>query len=140
MGAGRYDRVTSATSTQEGSGCVPAGRARAHGYAECSDQALVLLTRAGEHAAFDALIARHQDRLYALALRSLGSEDAAGEALCGAAVAAYRNVGSQGAYETPATWLWLHGFREVFLRLKPSPGRYTVVSWPWDGAPSGTPD
>ncbi len=90
------------------------------------DEALVSRARAGEHAAYDALVARHRDGVYAMALDSLGDERAAGEALCECMVMAHRDLGAMTADCSPRAWLYLHGIRAVMKRLEAPPGRYSV--------------
>ena len=125
--AGTRDRTASPAGTPAGTNGSYPGAARASGYASSSDEALVRRARAGEFTAFDALVARHSDMLYALAIGSLRNEADAVDAVCEAAVAAFRDIDSADAPRMPGTWLWLHGFSVVFRRLKPRPGGYTVV-------------
>ncbi len=99
-------------------------------YGILSDERLVRRTRARDHWAFDALAARYRDRLYALALHSLGDEAAAGDALCETMISAFRDIDSIGPKCNPGTWFYLHGIRVVIRRMKVPPGRYTVESRP----------
>ncbi|MGE0228687.1 MAG: RNA polymerase sigma factor [Dehalococcoidia bacterium] len=55
--------------------------------------ALVRRARAGEVAAFNALVVQHQDAAYSLALRFLGSQQAAEDATQEAFLRAYRGLG-----------------------------------------------
>ncbi len=119
-----------ATETPHGPDSGPSCTTVAEGYGSCRDEALLLRTRAGEHAAFNALVERHQDCLYALALGSLGDAETAGDALCAAVVAAYRNLAAWSPDCRPCTWLWLHTLNEVLRRLDLAPGKYTLVSRP----------
>lgn len=60
--------------------------------AESDDSHLLERAQAGEVAAFEALVERHQDRVYALALRMLNSEADAAEVTQESFLAAYRNL------------------------------------------------
>ena len=101
-----------------------ASRVWAYGF--LNDETLVRRARARDFAAFDALMARYRNRLYSLALGSLGDESEAGEALRDMVLTAFRDIESFGEKCTPGTWLYLHGFRAVFARMKPPAGRYAV--------------
>jgi hypothetical protein len=140
MDTSTQGRIESELTLRDGPHCAGAGSESAAVYARHSDETLVLRTRTGENAAFGELVRRHQDGLYALALNSLPDVQAAGDALCEIVVAAFRDVGSPKALRSPAGWLRLHGFRVVFMRLNPSPGRYTIVRWPWPVATSSAID
>lgn len=90
---------------------------RTHAYATLGDEALVRRARAKDTLAFDVLVARHRDRLYGLALDSLGTPQAAADALCDGALSALDDLDSACAVRTPRAWLYLHGLRAVFRRL-----------------------
>ena len=113
---------------------------RTRAYGVLSDQALVLRTRALDYTAFDALVARYRDRLYTIALGSLGDEDEAADALCEMAVSAFRDIDSSDAKCTPGAWLYLHGLRSVFRRMNAPRGRYAVESRLPDGVASRSGD
>lgn len=83
-----------------------------------SDEDLVGLTRAGDHAAFDELTVRYRDRIYTLAMLSLGDEDVAADAVCETFLSAYRDVDSVGGGCAPRTWIYLHALRAVFSRVR----------------------
>jgi RNA polymerase sigma-70 factor (ECF subfamily) len=97
-------------------------RTRAYGF--FNDETLVRLASAKDHVAFEALVARHRNRLYTLALTSLGNEADAGDAVCEMVISAFKDIDLFGATCTPGTWLYLHGLRAVFRRL--APGKYAV--------------
>ena len=59
----------------------------------------------GDPAAFSALVERHQDRLWAVALRVMGSPDDAADALQDAYVAAFRRAGTFRGDAQVTTWL-----------------------------------
>lgn len=76
---------------------------------------LARLVRAGNHQAFDELVARYRDRVYAFALDCTGSEDEAGSVVCEAFVSAFRAAGP-GAGGTPRRWFYVHTLRAVVAR------------------------
>lgn len=91
-----------------------------------TDDEITGLVRAGNHEAFDALVMRYRDRIYGLAIASLGNEEQAGETVCQALTSAFRDVHSVGPECSTGTWLYLHGLRAVFSRLEKSPGGYSI--------------
>ena len=60
---------------------------------------------AGDAEAFAALVARHQDRLWAVALGTMRNPDEAADALQDAYVAAFRHAGSFRGESQVSTWL-----------------------------------
>jgi RNA polymerase sigma-70 factor (ECF subfamily) len=71
-----------------------------------SDRALWEAHRAGDPEAFTALVRRHRDRLWAVALRTTGNPEDAADALQDALVSAYtRSAGYRG---DAAVTTWLH--------------------------------
>jgi RNA polymerase sigma-70 factor (ECF subfamily) len=66
-----------------------------------------LLTRhvAGDRTAFAELVERHRDRLWAVALRTLGDPDDAADAVQDALVSAYRRAGGFRGEAAVTTWL-----------------------------------
>jgi DNA-directed RNA polymerase specialized sigma24 family protein len=86
-------------------------------YGHRSDDDLGRLAEAGNTDAFDELISRHRDRIYTLALRSLGDEEQAGDVVCETFVAAFRSLGHGGRC-SPGTWFHLHALRAVFARTR----------------------
>ena len=69
------------------------------------DRALLAAHIAGDGEAFGRLVARHQDRLWAVALRTLGDREEAGDALQDALLSAYRAAGSYRGDAKVTTWL-----------------------------------
>jgi RNA polymerase sigma-70 factor, ECF subfamily len=59
----------------------------------------------GDREAFGALFARHRDRLWAVALRTMGNPDDAADALQDGMVAAFRRAGSFRGEAAVTTWL-----------------------------------
>ena len=70
-----------------------------------SDQDLLQLHVAGNPEAFAALVARHQDRLWAIALRTTRNPEDAADALQEALVSAFRRAGSYRGTAQVTTWL-----------------------------------
>ncbi|MGL5826374.1 MAG: RNA polymerase sigma factor SigM [Nocardioides sp.] len=75
-------------------------------YADTSDQDLLRAHVAGDPEAFGALFARHRDRLWAVALRTMGNPHDAADGLQDGLIAAYRRAGS--FREDAAVTTWLH--------------------------------
>lgn len=71
-----------------------------------SDQQLLAAHVAGDHEAFAELITRHRDRLWAVAVRTMGEREEASDALQDAVVSAYR--GAAGFRGDAAVTTWLH--------------------------------
>jgi RNA polymerase sigma-70 factor, ECF subfamily len=70
-----------------------------------SDAALLQAHVDGDPAAFSTLVRRHQDRLWAVALRVMGRPDDAADALQDAYVAAFRRAGTFRGDAQVTTWL-----------------------------------
>src|SRR5436309_10662890 len=70
------------------------------------DRALLARHVDGDRAAFGELVRRHQDRLWRVALRTLGNPDDAADAVQDALVSAYR--GAAGFRGNSAVTTWLH--------------------------------
>src|SRR4029079_3542688 len=62
---------------------------------------------AGDRDAFSELFRRHRDRLWAVALRTLGDREEAADAVQDALLSAYR--GANRFRGEPAVTTWLHG-------------------------------
>lgn len=69
------------------------------------DRALLRRHVAGDPDAFGELVRRHRDRLWAVALRTLGDREEAADALQDALVAAYRRAGTYRGDAAVTTWL-----------------------------------
>jgi len=70
------------------------------------DSALVERFRAGDEAAFDALVRRNQDRVYGLLVRMLGSREDALEVAQDTFVRAYRGMDGFRAEARFSTWVY----------------------------------
>lgn len=69
------------------------------------DKALLSAHLAGDGDAFGELVRRHRDRLWAVALRTLGNPDDAADAVQNALVSAYRGAASYRGDAAVTTWL-----------------------------------
>jgi RNA polymerase sigma-70 factor, ECF subfamily len=69
------------------------------------DRALLAAHLAGDREAFGELVHRHRDRLWAVALRTLGNPDDAADAVQNALISAYRGAGSFRGDSAVTTWL-----------------------------------
>ncbi|MCH1865709.1 RNA polymerase sigma factor SigM [Nocardioides sp. CFH 31398] len=69
------------------------------------DRALLAAHVAGDPDAFGVLVARHRDRLWAVALRTTGEPEEAADGLQDGLVAAYRRAGSYRGDAAVTTWL-----------------------------------
>jgi len=69
------------------------------------DRALLARHTAGDRDAFGELVARHRDRLWRVALRTLGDPDDAADAVQDALVSAYRSAATYRGDAAVTTWL-----------------------------------
>jgi RNA polymerase sigma-70 factor (ECF subfamily) len=69
------------------------------------DRALLLAHVGGDPTAFAEIVRRHQDRLWAVALRTTGDREDAADALQDALISAYRNAASYRGEAAVTTWL-----------------------------------
>ncbi|MGW4977979.1 RNA polymerase sigma factor SigM [Streptomyces mirabilis] len=75
------------------------------GYGNASDQDLLARHVAGDHEAFGEIVRRHRDRLWAVALRTLGDREEAADAVQDALVSAYRAAHTFRGQSAVTTWL-----------------------------------
>ncbi|OAH11828.1 RNA polymerase sigma factor SigM [Streptomyces jeddahensis] len=75
------------------------------GYGAASDQDLLARHVAGDKDAFGELVRRHRDRLWAVALRTLGDREEAADAVQDALVSAYRSAHTFRGQSAVTTWL-----------------------------------
>ncbi|MGD6744453.1 RNA polymerase sigma factor SigM [Streptomyces sp. BH106] len=74
-------------------------------YGEANDQDLLSRHVAGDKDAFGELVRRHRDRLWAVALRTLGDREEAADAVQDALVSAYRAAHTFRGQSAVTTWL-----------------------------------
>jgi len=75
------------------------------GFADISDQDLLAQHVAGDPDAFGELVRRHRDRLWAVALRTLGDREEAADAVQDALVSAFRAAHTFRGRSAVTTWL-----------------------------------
>ncbi|MEU6462435.1 RNA polymerase sigma factor SigM [Streptomyces sp. NPDC046976] len=75
------------------------------GYDGVSDQELLTRHVQGDPDAFGEIVRRHRDRLWAVALRTLGDREEAADAVQDALVSAYRAAGTFRGQSAVTTWL-----------------------------------
>ncbi|MBA4862919.1 RNA polymerase sigma factor SigM [Streptomyces sp. PSKA54] len=75
------------------------------GFGVASDQELLARHVAGDKDAFGELVRRHRDRLWAVALRTLGDREEAADAVQDALVSAYRAAHTFRGQSAVTTWL-----------------------------------
>ena len=73
--------------------------------ADLSDRDLLRLHVQGDSEAFGVLFVRHRDRLWAVALRTLGDQEEAADALQDAMISAFRRAGDFRGESAVTTWL-----------------------------------
>jgi len=72
---------------------------------ELDDRTLMQAHIAGDPTAFTELVRRHRDRLWAVAMRTLGDREEASDALQDALISAFRNAASYRGEAAVTTWL-----------------------------------
>ncbi|WP_374986799.1 RNA polymerase sigma factor SigM [Streptomyces fradiae] len=77
----------------------------AHGPADAPDDVLLARHVAGDPDAFGELVRRHRDRLWAVALRTLGDREEAADAVQDALVSAFRAAHTFRGHSAVTTWL-----------------------------------
>lgn len=91
-----------------------------------SDAELLRAHVAGDRRAFDVLVRRHRDRLWAVALRTLGDREEAADAVQEALISAFRNAGSFRGDAAVTTWLHRIVMNACFDRIRRQKSRPTV--------------
>ena len=94
--------------------------------ADVPDAELLAAHVAGDADAFPELVRRHQDRLWAVALRTLGDREEAADALQDALVSAYRRAGSFRGEAAVTTWLHRIVVNACLDRVRRAQARPTV--------------
>jgi RNA polymerase sigma-70 factor (ECF subfamily) len=69
------------------------------------DRSLIADHVAGDPSAFTVLVARHRDRLWAVAIRTIGDREEAADALQEALISAFRNAAGYRGEAAVTTWL-----------------------------------
>src|SRR5215469_5119372 len=94
---------------------------------EPDDAELLARHVAGDPAAFGVLVRRHQDRLWAVALRTLGDREEAADALQDALVSAYRAAERFRGDAAVTTWLHRIVVNACLDRVRRRQARPTVA-------------
>ncbi|HEY9472662.1 MAG TPA: RNA polymerase sigma factor SigM [Mycobacteriales bacterium] len=92
-----------------------------------SDAELLAAHSSGDSHAFEELIRRHQDRLWAVALRTLRDPDEAADALQDALISAFRAAGTFRAEAAVTTWLHRIVVNACLDRMRRRQARPTVA-------------
>ena len=101
---------------------------------DAQDRALLAAHVRGDTDAFATLVRRHQDRLWAVALRTLGDREDAADAVQDALISAYRSAGSYRGDAKVTTWLHRVVVNACLDRIRRNKVRATVPM-PDDGGP-----
>jgi RNA polymerase sigma-70 factor, ECF subfamily len=92
-----------------------------------TEELLVERAQGGERPAFEELVRRHADRLYAVVLRFLADADQAEEVTQETFLRAWRSIGSFGGRSAFFTWLYRIGLNEAKRRAaRRPPGRPSI--------------
>jgi len=94
---------------------------------ERSDAELLRAHADGDPYAFETLVRRHRDRMWAVALRTLRDRDEAADALQEALFSAYRAAGSFRAESAVTTWLYRIVVNACLDRVRRRQARPTVA-------------
>jgi RNA polymerase sigma-70 factor (ECF subfamily) len=93
---------------------------------DADDRALLAAHVDGDPDAFGTLVRRHQDRLWAVALRTLGDREEAADALQDAMLSAYRSAATYRGDARVTTWLHRVVVNACLDRVRRSKARPTV--------------
>ena len=88
------------------------------GYSQKTDEDLIFSVQEGDNEAFDLLVVRYKDRLYAYLLRLLGNPDEAEEFTQETFVKAYLNADKYKPIAKFSTWLYTIGTNLVRNRIR----------------------
>jgi RNA polymerase sigma-70 factor, ECF subfamily len=91
-----------------------------------ADRALLARHVAGDREAFSELFSRHRDRLWAVALRTIGDPEEAADALQDAAVSAFRAAAGFRSESAVGTWLYRIVVNACLDRIRRQAARPTV--------------
>ncbi len=112
---------------------------RADDLPDAQDRALLAAHVTGDREAFGRLVARHRDRLWAVALRTLADREEAADALQDALLSAYRGAGGYRGDAKVTTWLHRIVVNACLDRVRRSQARPTVPL-PDEGGPGELSD
>ncbi|GAB3592542.1 RNA polymerase sigma factor SigM [Angustibacter peucedani] len=103
------------------------GTTTASRYEDTTDAELLAAHVEGDVDAFGELVRRHRDRLWAVAVRTLGDREEAADALQDALVSAYRRAGSYRGEAAVTTWLHRVVVNACLDRVRRRASRPTVA-------------
>ncbi|MCA1676084.1 MAG: sigma-70 family RNA polymerase sigma factor [Actinobacteria bacterium] len=106
--------------------------------ASAEERRLVERAQGGDRSAFEELVRRHADRLYAVVLRFVADPEEAEEVTQEAFIRAWRSIGRFEGRSQFFTWLYRIGINEAKRRAERRPAAGTVTSLedsPIDDAP-----
>lgn len=106
---------------------------------EPTDAELLAAHQAGDGEAFGRLVGRHTDRMWGVAVRTLGHRDDAADAVQEALMSALRGAGSFRGEASVRTWLNRIVVNTCIDRMRRESTRPTVPLPPWE-LPSRAPD
>lgn len=95
-----------------------------------TDAQLLAAHRAGDVRAFAELVARHGNRLWSLAARTLGGPDEAADVVQEALVSAHRRAGTFRGDSSVGTWLQRIVVNACIDRLRRERARPATLPWP----------
>jgi len=104
-----------------------------------SDAQLLAAHVAGDPHAFSELVFRHRDRLWAVALRTIGDSSEAEDALQDALISAFRRADQFRGDAAVTTWLHRIVVNACLDRIRRSKSRPTVPLPDYESADSGLP-
>lgn len=107
--------------------------------AEISDEGLLAAHVAGDPHAFAQLVSRHQDRMWAVALRTCRDPDDAADAVQEAMISAFRRADTFRGTAKVSTWMHRIVVNACLDRLRHKKVRRTVAL-PEESADTGLPD
>ncbi|GAA3393917.1 RNA polymerase sigma factor SigM [Cryptosporangium minutisporangium] len=106
---------------------------------QLDDRGLLRAHVAGEADAFAELVRRHRDRLWAVAVRTIGNSEDAADALQDALLSAYRSAGSYRGDAAVTTWLHRIVVNACLDRVRRRQARPTVPLPDDDGRAPAAP-
>lgn len=101
-----------------------------------TDAQLLAAHRAGDSRAFAEIVERHADRLWTVAVRTLGRTEGAADVVQDALVAAHRRAGGFRGEASVRTWLYRIVVNTCIDRIRRDRARPVIVAWPAGDLPA----
>jgi RNA polymerase sigma-70 factor, ECF subfamily len=95
---------------------------------DATDEELISRHVQGDSEAFGELFRRHRDRLWAIALRTLGDPEEAADALQDALISAFRRASAFRGDAAVTTWMYRIVVNACMDRVRRHPGRRVVLA------------